>query len=96
MPRNLAWPLPVPDGACNTFATRDLVAKELQAPVVVGTGMTGTGTGTGSDTKMGIRIRTRGTLTRVPAGYTHTRVHHYLGLGKFFFKILLLFTNNVL
>ena len=43
----------------------------------MGTGMTGMGTGTGVDTKLGILIRTRGTLTRVPAGYTHTRVHHY-------------------
>ena len=45
-------------------------------PGMAGTGMTGMGTGTASGTKIGILIRTRGTLTRVPAGYIRTRVHH--------------------
>ena len=40
-------------------------------------GMTGMGTGMGLDTKIAIPIRTRGTPTRVPAGYTHTHGHHY-------------------
>lgn len=41
--------------------------------------MTGTGTGTAPGTKIGIPIRTRGTLTRVPAGYARTRDLHYIG-----------------
>jgi hypothetical protein len=40
--------------------------------------MTGMGTGIVQDTKIAILIRTRDTLTRVPAGYTRTRVHHYI------------------
>jgi hypothetical protein len=45
-------------------------------PAVVGMGMTGRGTGLVMGTKLCIRIRTRGTPTRVPAGYTRTRVQH--------------------
>ena len=41
-----------------------------------GTGLTGTGTGMPKGTKNPTRTRTRRTLTRVPAGYTPTRVHH--------------------
>jgi hypothetical protein len=41
-----------------------------------GTGMTGMGTGLVMGTKPCIRIRTRGTPTRVPAGYIRTRVQH--------------------
>ena len=42
-----------------------------------GTGLTGRGTGMALGTENPIRIRTRGTLTRVPAGYIRTRVQHY-------------------
>ena len=43
-------------------------------------GMTGRGTGMATDTEICICIRIRGTPIRVPAGYTRTRVDHYLGL----------------
>ena len=45
-------------------------------PAIVGMGMTDTGRGTGADTKIDILIRTRSTLTRIPARYIHTHDHH--------------------
>ena len=47
-------------------------------------GMTGRGTGMMTDTEICIRIRIRGTPIRVPAGYTRTRVDHYLQGPKMF------------
>lgn len=43
---------------------------------MAGTGMTGTGTGMAPGTENPTRTCTRSTLTRVPAGYTRTRVDH--------------------
>jgi hypothetical protein len=46
-------------------------------PAVMGTGMTDMGMGMVTDINICILIRTRSTLIRVPAGYTHTHDHHY-------------------
>ena len=53
---------------------RDKQAKILVYTRRCGMGLTGTGTPKG--TKNPTRTRTRHTLTRIPTGYTPTRVHH--------------------
>jgi hypothetical protein len=52
------------------------VKTPVAKPATVGTGMTGMGMGMVMGTKIGIPIRTRSTLTRVPAGYIRTHDHH--------------------
>ena len=47
-------------------------------PATAGMGLTGRGTGMVVGTESCILIRTRGTPTRVPAGYTLTHGLHYL------------------
>ena len=44
----------------------------------MGTGLMDMGTGMAPDMEMPICTRTRDIHIRVPAGYTHTRVKHYL------------------
>ena len=45
-------------------------------PVAAGTGLMDMGTGMAPDIEKPISTRTRDTLIRLPAEYTHTRVKH--------------------